>query len=175
VALMKDMVRALRRDGGKPRQVSSRARRVAHFPATKSVMAALSDMRRNRLLMAVVVDEHGGTAGIVTLEDIIEELVGDISDESDAAGTDDIISREGSLIVVSGRARLDQVPELESGQLAELEATTIGGMVMELLGRPAVVGDSVRVDGAEITVIKALRNRIKLLRIDLDSEPADAG
>jgi hypothetical protein len=85
----------------------------------------------------VVVDEHGGTAGIVTLEDILEELVGDIRDETDHDHSVDIVRRYTDHVIVTGRARLDQLPELAGLDLAGSETNTVGGLMMERLGRPA--------------------------------------
>lgn len=152
VALLKDLVAlSLRRaEGGRdPEDSWAREplrpvlRSVVSYPGSKSVVEALAELRRERTHLAVVVDEHGGTAGIVTLEDILEELVGDIQDESDKAGSADVLRRSGGVLLVSGRVRLDSLPELEAAELGETEASTLGGLLMERLGRPAVVGDSI--------------------------------
>jgi putative hemolysin len=118
-------------------------RTVARYPGTKGVDEALAELRHERTHLAVVVDEHGGTAGVVTLEDILEELVGDIQDESDSAHSADVVRRSGGVLLVTGRARLDALPELEAVDLGETEAQTLGGLLMERLGRPAIVGDSI--------------------------------
>jgi putative hemolysin len=141
-------------------------RQVAHFPATKSIVEALAEIRQQRLHLAVVVDEHGGTAGIVTLEDILEELVGDIRDETDHDHSVDVVRRYDDHVIVTGRARLDQLPELAGLDLEGSETSTIGGLMMERLGRPAVVGDQIQLGGVLITALKVLRTRIKLLRLE---------
>ena len=177
VLLVKDLLRLsllAEKEGKDPRdlwagvQVKGHLRNVAHFPETKSIVGALDEMRSRREHLAVVVDEHGGTAGIVTIEDILEELVGEIRDETDADQSGDVISRDGESTIVAGRTRLDQLPELSSLDLEETEASTVGGLMMERLGRPAVAGDEVTMDGVRITALKVLRNRIKLLRIEKD-------
>jgi putative hemolysin len=141
-------------------------REVAHFPQTKSILEAFAEMSQMRVHLAVVVDEHGGTAGVVTLEDILEELVGDIRDETDHEHSADVIRRGEGYVIVTGRARVDALAELEGVALGESEATTVGGLMMERLGRPAAAGDVIAVDGVRITALKVLRHGIKLLRID---------
>ncbi len=170
--LMKDIVRLSLRggvengNGWADAPVKPLLRKVAHLPETKGVVETLSEMQRLRSHFAVVVDEHGGTAGIITLEDILEELVGEIIDESDKAGSMDVVRRESDYVIVSGKARIDQVAELSGFADDGIEASTVGGLLMEVLGRPAVVGESIDVPGAKITAVKVLQNRIKLLRVD---------
>lgn len=149
-------------------------RSVLHLPATKNIVDSLALMQRERTHMAVVVDEHGGTAGIATLEDILEELVGEIHDESDPVAAMEIVRRAKDHTIVTGRARLDQLPELAAADLGEMESTTVGGLVMERLGRSAVVGDSIEVGAARIKVLKMLRTRIKLLRVEHATETPTA-
>jgi CBS domain containing-hemolysin-like protein len=179
VLLMKDLVRAslqgqaaskAPRSVWTNKPVLSHLRRVLHLPATKNIVDSLALMQRERTHMAVVVDEHGGTAGIATLEDILEELVGEIHDESDPVAGMEIVRRGEDHAIVTGRARLDQLPELATAELGEMESTTVGGLVMERLGRSVVVGDSIDVGTARIKVLKMLRTRIKLLRVDYASE-----
>jgi CBS domain containing-hemolysin-like protein len=145
-------------------------RSVAHLPETKSVVDTLGYMQRERVLLVVVVDEHGGTAGVVTLEDILEELVGEIQDESDPTLSADIVRVTPEYSIVTGRARLDQLRELREADLGTSESSTIGGLVMERLGRPAVVGDEIHIDGVHISVLKVLKTRIKLLKVEKAGE-----
>ena len=140
-------------------------RLAIHFPETKSVVEALSEMRIGRYQLAVVVDEHGGTAGIATLEDIIEELVGEIHDETDE-GRADIIRSGDDYMIVSGRTRIEQIAWLRDADIEDAESNTVGGLLMERLGRAVRVGDSIEVGGYRITALKVLRTRIKLLKIE---------
>lgn len=147
-------------------------RDVVQLPETKSAVDTLSLMQRQHIQMVVVVDEHGGTAGVVTMEDILEELVGEIRDESDHIASAEVLRRTPDAVVITGRARLDQLPELESVDLGETESTTVGGLMMERLGRPAVVGDVIELGAVRIEALKVLRNRIKVLKVSVPPAPA---
>jgi putative hemolysin len=181
VLFVKDLVRFSVGGGEAEEQWRQRPARqhmrpATFFPATKSVVEALNEMRQLRLHLAVVVDEHGGTAGIVTLEDMLEELVGDIRDETDHPHSADIIQRRVGHLVVSGRARTDSIPELAGLAAACGDANTVGGLMMEQLGRPADAGDGVELAGYRLTALKVVKNRIKLMKIELPPDyNADAG
>jgi putative hemolysin len=146
-------------------------REVRHFPDSKSIVEALNELRQDRAHLAIVVDEHGGTAGIVTLEDILEELVGDIRDEYDSEQSVDVLRRTSEYAIVSARARLDQLPELEELELEDVEAGTIGGLMMEKLGRRVIAGDELLLPSEQepqlrITALQVVGNRIKLLKLE---------
>ncbi|TDC37951.1 HlyC/CorC family transporter [Micromonospora sp. 15K316] len=122
--------------------VGELAREVKRLPGSKRVLAALTEMRREGHHLAVVIDEYGGTAGIVTLEDLIEELVGEIHDEY--GGTADA-GRSGLPAVVDGRLNLADFAERTGITLPPGPYETVGGYVMAALGRLPVVGDEVPV------------------------------
>ena len=124
---------------------------VLAIPESTPLGRLLGDMRRSHTQLAVVVDEYGGTAGIVTLEDIIEELVGDIQDEHDAAEVAVRRGADGSFLV-PGTWRLDETARDTGVELPNGEYETIGGLVMERLGRVPAVGDVVTVAGTRLTV-----------------------
>ncbi|MFG3699565.1 hemolysin family protein [Micromonospora sp. NPDC047620] len=125
--------------------VGELTREVKRLPGSKRVLAALSEMRRERHHLAVVVDEYGGTAGIVTLEDLIEELIGEIHDEYDTA-PDPV--HAGLPAVVDGRLNLADFAERTGVTLPPGPYETVGGFVMAALGRLPVAGDEVPVAGS---------------------------
>jgi putative hemolysin len=130
-------------EGGE-RTVGDLTREVKRLPGSKHVLAALSEMRRERHHLAVVVDEYGGTAGIVTLEDLIEELVGEIHDEYDA--TPEPAPPAGATPAeVDGRLNLADFAERAGFALPAGPYETVGGFLMAALGRLPLVGDEVAV------------------------------
>src|SRR6266550_939376 len=137
--------------GGRAATVGDLCREVKQLPGTKKVLAALSEMRREGHHLAIVVDEYGGTDGIVTLEDLIEEVIGDIRDEYDEARAGP--SRlGGGAIEVDGRLNLDDFAEFTGLELPDGPYETAGGFMMSALGRLPSVGDEVHRGGYTITV-----------------------
>jgi CBS domain containing-hemolysin-like protein len=139
--------------------------RPANFvPETKRVTDLLREFQRSRLQMAIVVDEYGGTAGLVTVEDLIEEIVGEIRDEYDVE-LEPIVEEGGGRFIFSGKAhvnelaqRLHVTPEGEGFE-------TVGGFLLSRLGRVPAVGEHFEVDGLSVEVIEAERRRITRVRI----------
>ncbi|MEZ5176854.1 MAG: hemolysin family protein [Acidimicrobiales bacterium] len=160
----KDLMRA-ERDGREDEPVANLVRSARAVPETKPVAELLREMQADQFHMAVVIDEHGGTAGIVTLEDLIEELVGEIVDEFD---TEDarVEPLAGGAVRVSGSLTIDDANDLLDVELPEGEFDTISGLLLHQLGRLAVVGDTAAVDGALLTVERVQGRRIMRVRID---------
>lgn len=129
------------------RTVGELTREVKRLPGSKHVLAALSEMRRERHHLAVVVDEYGGTAGIVTLEDLIEELVGEIHDEYDAS-PEPVLDGGAAPAEVDGLLNLADFAERAGFALPPGPYETVGGFVMAALGRLPAVGDEVAVVAA---------------------------
>jgi magnesium and cobalt exporter, CNNM family len=150
--------------------VSELARDVKRLPASKRVLAALSEMRREGHHLAVVVDEYGGTAGIVTLEDLIEELVGEIHDEYDAVPEPQ--PGAGTPSEVDGLLNLPDFAERTGCTLPAGPYETLGGFLMAHLGRLPRVGDEVRVNGWRM-VVSALDGR-RVARVTLAPPPVAA-
>jgi putative hemolysin len=151
----------VRPDGDRAATVASVAREVKRLPGTKRVLAALSEMRREGHHMAIVVDEYGGTDGIVTLEDLIEEVIGEIHDEYDAVpGT--VPSRPDEL---DGLCNLDEVRECTGLALPDGPYETLAGFVMAGLGTLPTVGAEVEVGGWTLTVTELDGRRASRVRV----------
>lgn len=148
-------------------------REVLHFPGTKGILEAMSEMNRARVHMVVVVDEHGGTDGIATLEDIIEELIGDIRDETDSEHHADIVRVGNGYMLITGRARIESIEMLEGIDTSELDSNSVGGLMMEKLDRAVVAGDVLELPGLKLTALKVVGNTIKLIRVE--EVPEDEG
>ena len=140
------------------------SRPVKFLPISKTVLSALSEMRRERAHLAIVVDDYGGTAGIVTLEDLVEELIGDIRDEYDTQ-QDQATKLRGGEIEVDGLLNLDEFTEQTGVELPEGHYETAAGYVLAALGDLPSVGDSVQIAGHTITVTELDGRRIARLRV----------
>jgi putative hemolysin len=160
---------------GRAATVGDLAREIKQLPGTAGVLTALSEMRRENAHFAIVVDEYGGTDGIVTLEDLIEEVIGEIYDEYDeeVAGRSD--EPAGGPHEVDGLLNLDDFAETTGLHLPEGPYETVAGYVLAHLGRLPVVGDTVTVEGRELAVLELDGRRIARLSVSGAAQPAAAG
>jgi CBS domain containing-hemolysin-like protein len=171
VALAKDLLRVLRRD---PQRFELRqiVRDVHVVPGSREVEEVLSDFKRRKEHLAVVLDEFGGTAGIVTMEDLLEEIVGEILDEYDEPTRRASTSSSGETLL-PGETHVSEVNEQFDLQVPDEDYTTIGGFVFGALGRLPQVGDRVVSGGAALTVARMEGRRIMLVALEvLDREAA---
>jgi putative hemolysin len=136
--------------------VSAVAMEIPVFPDSARALQALRQMQTGRTQMALVVDEHGGAAGIVTVEDLVEELVGEIYDETDP-DLATVVREDDGTIVLPGRFPIHDLPDIGVA-LPEGDYTTVAGLVLEVLGRIPVAGDEARIDGWRLEV-RAMRGR----------------
>jgi putative hemolysin len=145
--------------------------RTAQFvPETKDLGALLADFRRLQVHMAIVVDEYGAMQGLVTLEDIVEEIVGEIEDEFDLP--DESVERiDDSTIRIDGTFPIDDFNEQFHQDLPQEDFHTIAGFVFGKLGRAAEQGDYVRWDGVNFTVLDVEGTRIERLEVCFEPEP----
>jgi CBS domain containing-hemolysin-like protein len=158
LAYAKDLM-AAERDGKQDAPVRDLLRPARFVPETKRVPDMLRDMQRDKFHMAVVVDEYGDTAGLVTLEDLIEELVGEIADEFDL--DDPIVEPlQGGGIRVHARTPLDEVNDLLGARLPEGDWDTVGGLVYDRIGHVPTEGESVDVPGWRLTAQRVQGRRI---------------
>ena len=144
--------------------VADLTREVLHLPSTAHVLPALSQMRREGRHLAVVVDEYGGTDGIVTLEDLVEELVGDIRDEYDAVEPAPAPSTDGTFDI-DASITIEHVAEATGLHLEDGPYETAAGYVISRLGRLAAVGDIVTVGDRDLVVTEVDGNRLVRLRV----------
>jgi putative hemolysin len=174
VIYAKDLLRCIT-EGRRP-ALTEIARPPYFIPETKRVDDLLSELRQSKVHIAIVVDEYGGTAGLVTIEDLLEEIVGEIQDEYDReeAPIERVTSTEA---ILDARVSTDALTELFGYEVDEEEQgyDTIGGFVYHHLGKVPVAGDEVRVDGLTLRVLSVLGRRIKKVRatrsVDSAGEP----
>jgi putative hemolysin len=169
----KDLLRIIAAGGPRPR-LRDIMRPALFVPESQSVDDLLHELQRRRVHMAIVLDEYGGTAGLVTIEDLLEEIVGEIQDEFDEEEPMKVMVRDGEAIL-DGRADIDLLGELVNPPLEledDEEYDTVGGFVYHRIGRVPVVGDTVAVDPFAITVIKVTGRRVGKVRVIWDAGAA---
>jgi len=149
--------------------------RPAHFvPETKLVGDLLKEFQRKRIQAALVVDEYGGTAGLVTIEDLIEEIVGEIRDEYDTE-VEPVVEEDEHTFVFSGRTHVRELEERLKIRVEGDGYETVGGYLLAHTGRVPAVGETFEIDGVSVEVLEAERRRINRVRVRrLVTEPAAA-
>ena len=146
------------------------SREIPRFPGTKHVIPTLQEMRRAKVHFALVEDEYGGTAGIVTLEDLVEELIGDIHDEYD----EETITFSGTELIVDGVTNLEDIAELIELELPDGPYETIAGFIMAEVGELPVVDQSVVISGHRLTVVEVENRRATKVKIEVLPEAETA-
>ena len=165
ILLAKDLLRWFAAGKREDFDIREVARPAVFVPESKRLNVMLREFRKNRHHMAIVVDEYGGVAGLVTIEDVIEQIVGDIADEYDVE-EDQQIRREGERqFAVRGLTRIEDFNEYFGTRLSDEEFDTVGGLVAHEFGRLPRRGESVRIGPLEFRVLRADRRRIDLLRV----------
>ena len=147
------------------------ARPPFFVPESKRIDELLADMRANRVHLAIVVDEYGGTAGIVTIEDMLEEIVGEIEDEYDREEPT-IEKVDDTEVIVDARVSIDDLNELLGLHIEGDDFDTVGGFVYHELGKIPAAGDEVQSDGLRLRVLSVLGRRIKKIRVKKELPPA---
>ena len=142
----------------RPDQWRELVRSAAYVPEAKVLDAQLHDFQRGRAHIAIVVDEFGGTSGIVTLEDILEEIVGEIRD--DPAAEPPSIEQDGDRYWVHGGVGLDQLSQTLGADFANPEVSTVGGLIYSVLGRVPRAGEELHLDGFRVVVERVDRRRV---------------
>ena len=172
LVFLKDLVTGSGRgEGNEP--VRQMLRPAKYVPESKRVAELLREMQTEKFHMAMVIDEHGGIAGVVTMEDLLEEIVGEITDEYDVDEPQVEQLADGALRV-PGRTPIDEVNDLLDADLPSDEWDTVGGLVLDALGHVPVEGESARVDGLEFTAERVQGRRIVSVRIVSTAERSRA-
>ncbi len=174
VVYAKDLLKFLR-DGEQTAAARQLAREPSFVPETKKVDELLHEMQQRRVHLSIVVDEYGGTAGLITIEDLIEEIVGEIQDEYDVeeASIQEVSDTEA---LFDARVSIRDVNDTLDLDIEDEDFDTLGGLLYHELGKVPNVGDEVRVDGAVVTVLTTTGRRVRkvrVLKVPAESAPAE--
>jgi putative hemolysin len=169
--VVKDLIQRAEEVRGTQR-VTEIMRPAAFVPETNRVMDVLREFQRRRFQLAIVVDEYGGTAGLVTVEDVVEELVGEIRDEYDVEA-EPIVRESGDAFVFSAKVATSEMVERLQVDIEDGAFETVGGYVLARVGRVPAVGEAFTFDGLDVEILEAERRRIHKVRIR--RQPATAG
>jgi len=137
---------------------------VYFVPESKLGSDLLREMQNNNIRMAIVVDEYGGVAGLVTIEDLVEEIVGEIRDEHEKA---EVIRENEHSYIVPGNMDVDRLGELLGVRPEDKESATVAGLVSELAGRIPRKGEVIEDDGLRFEVLEATQRRVERVRISV--------
>ena len=140
-------------------------------PETKLISELLREMQRDNIRMAIVIDEYGGVGGVVTIEDLVEEIVGEIRDEHDKA---EIVKESDRSYIFNGNTDVDLLEKLLGVRLDEQEATTIAGMVSELAGHIPKAGEIFHENGLRLEVLESTERRVDRVRVSLEAKQVQA-
>ena len=135
-------------------------RPASFIPESKTIDSQLRDFKASGSHLAIVVDEYGGTAGLITIEDILEEIVGDIRDEYDSEEPE-VESEEGKRFWVTGRVPLDELSDLLGSPMERDDVSTVGGLIFELVGHVPRAGQELQLDGYRVVVERVIRRRVE--------------
>ncbi len=170
LVVVKDLIQRAEELEG-TRSVTEIMRPATFVPETKRVMDLLREFQQKRVQIAIVVDEYGGTAGLVTVEDVVEELVGEIRDEYDSEA-DPIVQEGADVFVFSAKVATGDMVERLNVDIEDGEFETVGGYVLARVGRVPAAGETFSFDGLDVEVLEAERRRIHKVRIRRAIAPA---
>jgi magnesium and cobalt transporter len=143
-----------------PLEISRKVRQPYLLPETLGVLEALADMRKHRRAVAIVVDEHGGVAGLLTVKDLLEPLVGDLHDEFDEVEEAHIVRVDNTRWLIDGQTNVDDVRERIGIDIPDGEYVTLGGLLFERFGHIPAEGESVRVGDWDMRVVEMDKRRV---------------
>jgi len=151
----------------------TRCMRPAYFvPESKSVRALLEEMQKAKVQIAMVIDEYGGVAGLVTIEDIIEEILGEIEDEDETTTSDEIIQLEDGSYMVDGSAEIRKIEVLYDREIEADDFTTVAGLIINELGHVPEIGEQLDFKGLRFKVVEADGKRVNRIRLSCTDRPA---
>jgi putative hemolysin len=163
IVVVKDLI-GLSGTEGTSHPITDLVRPVSFVPETKRVPGLLKEFQRKQVQIAIVVDEYGGTAGLVTLEDLLEEIVGEIRDEYDVE-TEPVVEEGNGSWVFSAKVSIDEVRERLGVEIETEGSDTVGGYVLARVGRVPAVGETFELEGLHVEVLEAERRRIHKVRL----------
>jgi magnesium and cobalt transporter len=165
ILLAKDLLGYLAHGAGQPFDIRDVLRPPVFVPESKRLNVLLRDFRSSRNHMAIVVDEYGRMAGLVSIEDVIEQVVGDITDEHDIHGDDYIKKHRDDRYIVKARIPIEEFNEYFHSDFQDDEYDTIGGLLLKAFGHMPARGESIEYGGFKFRVIRADQRRVHLLRV----------
>jgi magnesium and cobalt transporter len=165
ILLAKDLLRYFAEGGKENFDIKECLRAVAFIPESKRLNVLLKEFRVSHHHMAIVVDEYGGVSGLVTIEDVLEQIFGDIGDEYDVDDDLDIRKEGERQFTVKAQTRIDEFNRYFGSEFSDEEFDTIGGLAMNYLGRLPRRGESFMLGGLEFKVLRADRRRLDMLRV----------
>jgi len=165
ILLAKDLLRMYASGTREKFDIREYMRPAVFVPESKRLNVLLKEFRRNRNHMAIVVDEYGGVSGLVTIEDVIEQIVGEIDDEFDVEDDSNIRRESERQFAVRGVTRIEEFNEYFSAKLPDGEFDTVAGLVMKQLGRLPRRGETLVIEGFEFRVVRADRRRVDMLKV----------
>ncbi len=167
ILLAKDLL-SMQLNGNDRLNIKDKMRSATVIPENKRVNVLLKEFRNKRNHMAIVVNEYGGTAGLVTIEDVLEQIVGEIEDEHDFEESAQIKSLDNNEYIVKATTEVEDFNNYFLSSFSDTEFDTIGGIIIKEFGRLPKRGESTIIDGINFTILNADNRSIKLLQVSLD-------
>ena len=169
IAYVKDLARRTheRHESEQTEKVEQHIRKATFVPETKTALELLKDMQRNQIHMAIVVDEYGGTAGLITIEDILEEIVGEIADEYDES-QEEVEWLDGDRARISARLNVEDFAEafkIELSQSDREDVDSVGGLIAKTLGRVPIPGSTISIAGVKLTAERPVGRRHRIATV----------
>lgn len=174
VLLAKDLLQYFAERGDKKFSIREYLRPAVYIPESKRLNTLLSEFRASRNHMAIVVDEYGGVSGLITIEDVVEQIVGDIDDEHDTDLGDNIFEHGDNLYVLRALTPIEEFNMRFSTEFSDSEYETIGGLIMHQLGHMPKRSEETSIDRFHFKVLRADSRRIYLLQMRVEQDESDA-